>query len=281
MLATPAPHMPTASVEMVSPDTAAQWLAQNTINRNIRNSLVRTYARDMAAGNWQLTGEAIKFDTDGCLRDGQHRLNAVIQSGATVPMFVIRGIAPEAQSVMDTGAKRTAGDALALRGYKNASTLAASARLALNLEQSGRERIPTHNTMFTHSEVADYIEQHPDLSDAVSNARSFMEYVDLQPSAIAVAWWMFSQRDPEACRDFFTAIANNSTKGPGDPRNTLLRRIAAARRSGESISRGVALYYLVRSWNAWRAGEDLHVLKAKSGTGNNGEVKPMPMPRAM
>lgn len=136
--ALPSEHVtPSAQVEAITPDMAEAWLKANTRNRRLRQEVVNAYAADMAAGRWQFTGETVKFDRGGNLSDGQHRLAAIAQSGATVPMLVIRGLDPDAQHVMDTGAKRTAGDALALDGVKNTTTVAAGARLAL-LWSSGR-----------------------------------------------------------------------------------------------------------------------------------------------
>lgn len=96
----------------VTPELAAQWLATNTTtNRKISQPTVNGYAHDMIRGKWQVTGETIKFDTDGRLIDGQHRLTAVVVSHRTVQMFVATGIPTEAMSVLDTGRTRSAGDA--------------------------------------------------------------------------------------------------------------------------------------------------------------------------
>ena len=120
-----------AEIVHVTPDTAQSWLSRNTSNRNLKTTKIALYARDMAAGNWLLTGEAIKFSADGTLLEGQNRLHAVVASGATVPMFVIRGLDPAVQGVMDTGAPRTGGDALTMRGINQAKDVAAAASTLL------------------------------------------------------------------------------------------------------------------------------------------------------
>ena len=45
-----------------------------------------------ATGGVAVNGEPIQIAEDGTLLNGQHRLNAVIESGATVPMLVVRGL---------------------------------------------------------------------------------------------------------------------------------------------------------------------------------------------
>lgn len=59
-----------------------------------------------------MTHQGIAFDKNGILRDGQHRLTAIVDEGRDAKMVVTFGIAPEAFSVMDTGSRRTASDVL-------------------------------------------------------------------------------------------------------------------------------------------------------------------------
>ena len=40
-------------------------------------------------GEWQLTGEVIKLDDEGRVRDGQNRLHAIVEAGVPVRSVVI------------------------------------------------------------------------------------------------------------------------------------------------------------------------------------------------
>lgn len=102
------------SVETITPKQAEKYLQFNTSNRTLRKTLVNTYAKDMASGNWKLTHQGVAFNCDGTLLDGQHRLAAIVQSGVAVQMLVARGVDSRSQLVMDDHAKRNAGDALSL-----------------------------------------------------------------------------------------------------------------------------------------------------------------------
>ena len=257
---------PTATLERVTPEVATTWLARNHHNRNIRSKSVALLARDMAAGNWRFTGEAIKFDTDGTLLDGQHRLMAVVQSGASINMLVIRGLDREAQLVMDSGAKRSAADALGWSGHKNTNLLAAAARLGLEIERGDTNRV------FTHSEVVAYVDENPDLLEIVGTANNARKYLPMKPAAIAYSWLLLSRLDPKAAAQFFDALVNNATDGKGDPRNTLLRRLSVARQNKETLRAATEVQFVVRAWNAWRRGEDLHILRAKAANGHGSSV---------
>lgn len=128
------------SVETITPDQAEKYLQLNTNNRHLRKLLVNQYAKDMTAGNWKLTHQGIAFNCDGTLLDGQHRLAAIVQSGATVEMLVARGIDSRSQLVMDDHAKRSAGDALSLsRGERITQSQVAIIRAAVELSQ-GRNK---------------------------------------------------------------------------------------------------------------------------------------------
>ena len=163
--------MPTnVTVEWTSytADKAKVLLRKNVHNRNIRRHVVEAYARDMAQGNWQPTGEAVKVSNDGILLDGQHRLAAVIYAcenlglDKPVTMLTIRGLPTATQDVMDTGIARKASDALQLEGVTHASATAAAVKVLIRLE---RGTIFDHSpgaSRVTHAEILDWLAEHPE-----------------------------------------------------------------------------------------------------------------------
>lgn len=95
----------TSSVIYITPEMAKEWLKKNTVNRNISVQKVQNYARDMRAGEWHMNGEPICFRKDGSLADGQHRLTAISQQSAPIPMMVVWGIDNDV-TVYDRGRNR-------------------------------------------------------------------------------------------------------------------------------------------------------------------------------
>lgn len=97
-------------VEKITPAKAKEYLKRNVNNPRGKNSLnrriVKTYAEDMINGRWELNGECLVFDEDGYLKDGQHRLAAILLSGKTIEMCVIRGVGRDVD-IFDVGWKRT------------------------------------------------------------------------------------------------------------------------------------------------------------------------------
>lgn len=239
----------TAAVEVVKPATAEEWLGKNQINRAVRDRVVAAYARDMASGNWRVTGEGIKFAASGRLLDGQHRLHAVVRADVAVPMLVVRGVAEDAQELMDSGAGRTAGDALRLRGEANYSTLAAAARLAIGYEAG---RINSNGDKTTHAEIIGFIGDNEDLRYAVELAASWRYGIDVPISVLVVAIWRLYRINAEDCLTFFSQLANKTDLRSGDPVLALLNRLTEVRRSNRRLDRADYLSLIFRAWNLWR-----------------------------
>lgn len=96
-------------VVRMTPDMARDILKNNPNNRNVKRDRVSLYATEMEKGRWQLNGESIVIDENGNLKDGQHRLMAVVKSQCTVPMIVVTGVDADC-SIYDRGSSRSVRD---------------------------------------------------------------------------------------------------------------------------------------------------------------------------
>lgn len=111
--------------EKITPKKAADYLKKNTINRSLREETVKAYEADMRRGKWVRTHQGIAFNDRGNLIDGQHRLSAIVRSGATIEILVTRGIPAligkeHTMDAVDRGVARTIGDQLRLQhGFTN------------------------------------------------------------------------------------------------------------------------------------------------------------------
>lgn len=265
---------PSASVVMVDPATAQRWLDRNTHNRPLSPGLVTLYARDMKAGKWQITGEAVKFAADGTMLDGQHRCAAVVKSGVTVPMFVVRGLSVDVQSAMDTGRKRSASDALHLTGEKNTSSLAGGARYAIGVQNVGHEKAQWYKA--TTAEIAEFIADNPDIREAADIAVTVSRRIDCTPSLTAYAYWRLARVSRPSAAAFFTAAANKVGLADGDPVIALTNTLADARRARKVLPHAAVVSCIFRAWNTRRDGRTMRVVKVNS---TNGGLIPVPEPR--
>lgn len=136
----------------VTPDQATKWLEGNTHNRALRQNVVERYARDIKAGKWRLTHEAIAFGPDGCLIDGQHRLWAIIEANTPARLLVVRGVSLEALRVINSGLVRSTGDHLRLGYNVHASNMEVA--IARRIARTSAHQRPTtdevHRALTTH-----------------------------------------------------------------------------------------------------------------------------------
>lgn len=97
---------------LITKQQAAKWLDRSHLNRAVNDSVVDSYRRVMEAGLWDTrpSQSPIALDRDGNLINGQHRLQAIILSGKSVPSVVVRGVAEEAWDALDSGKVRSGYD---------------------------------------------------------------------------------------------------------------------------------------------------------------------------
>ena len=259
-----------ATIETVTPELAREWLAMNTRNRLKKPGKIKQYARDMAAGRWQLNGEAIKFDLNGILLDGQNRLSAVILAECAVQMLVIRGLDSDVQITMDSGAGRTAADNFAIEGEKNATILAAGIRCALTVDAVGYSYLGRYQV--SKSEVAEFFAKHPEFGIASHHACRTARFIDCRPGLVAYAIWRFMALNPQEALDFFSDAASCVGLEAGDPALVLAQRFAEARRRREVLTDEMRISMIFRCWNDRRSGRSRTVLKVNSTKGGIIEV---------
>lgn len=135
----------TAEFMMVTPKMADEWLTdynrqiekgENTNRRNNPDD-VKRYRADMASGAWVPNNQGIAFDEHERLIDGQHRLWAIKESGATVPLLVVRGLPVEynngilvrTRDTIDFGHPRSVRGQWQMDGIAYSTLLASAIRL--------------------------------------------------------------------------------------------------------------------------------------------------------
>ena len=251
----PVAASPTTSIETVDPETAQVWLGKNSKNRSLRRRLVSTYARDMKSGRWQFTGDAVKFAAGGHLLDGQHRLHALVEADVSLPLLIVRDLPADTQAVMDTGAKRTAADALTLDGEHNSTTLAAIALMIANGGGMTRSSVST-------SEILALVESDPSIRWAAETINSF-RIPSMTSSVLGYTYWRLSSVDAVAAHAFFDALSSLVGLPAGSPILALHRRLSGGldRRSRSHAYRQETVACVFMAWNAWRKGESRSIIK--------------------
>jgi len=154
-------------VETITKEKALEYLAVGGENRTYRRRYADLLAGKLVREEWQVNGDSIRFDTDGKLRDGQHRLQMVAQTGIPIDVVVVRGIAPESFVTIDTGKKRNLSDVLAIRGEPNAVFTAAALYWA-RLYLAGTQWRGAPGQGPSHEQMVEFFERHLGLRESVA-----------------------------------------------------------------------------------------------------------------
>lgn len=251
---------PTAEFVTVGPSLAREWLGRNEGNRNVKNIKIATYTRDIIADQWLITGESIKFDWNGRLIDGQNRLHAIIKAGRPVTILVVRGLDPRVQKVLDTGAKRSAGDALKMSGHgHNPHVLAATIKLLVAWDNGTLDSAYSSAPDVTHSEVLKFYTENTGLDSAVALSTRTYKAIGATPSPLAACIYLTAVVDAEASFRFFSELGDLDLGEKDTPKNTLYKRLQSLR--NEKVVPAQQVYFILRAWNAWRDNKPLRGMK--------------------
>jgi len=243
----------------ITPMMAEAMLAYNSDNRPISVSHVASLAREMLNGNWEHTGESIKFSDDGHLNDGQHRLRACISAGVPFATDVRFGIPRASFAVTDRGRKRTAGDIFAIYGVKNHNHMAAASMLVWRYD-NGTLMSPSARP--SSQELYDFYCDLGDLQGSISYGRAFY-MAKIAPISIMTAMhFVCARKDRRSADDFFTRAATGvGIASQSDPaqrlRTRLIERLTAHSRMLD-VSVGA---FTIKAWNAYRSGRPLGVIR--------------------
>lgn len=245
---------------MVDPDLAREWLRRNKLNRRMRHSVTLFYADQIAHDQWrQDTPEAIAFDVDGNLLQGQHRLEGIIEADRPVRLLVATGVAAESRLVLDTGVSRTGPDALHMR-YRDlkpgqAQAFASAIR---GLEAWRREpkkgpheniasRIPNVVLVDKLKEYRGGLERFYSAADAIHHA----------PVRGGLGLWLtmlyaFGLLSVEQTLDFADKVATGANLPLAHPALTLRDRLNRMPTGDTKPRRQTNARLIVYAWNAYR-----------------------------
>lgn len=262
----------------VTPRIAKQLLEMNTRNRKISPTNLAKVSLQMQRDEWQLNGEAIKVAKDGRILDGQHRLQAAVDTDTTFPTLIVYGLEENTQATMDTGTVRPLGTHLSLKGYKDSNSLAAIVTAIVRSEQwniNASVSGGSHSYTITNQQVFDRLEIEPSLTELPGLVKRLAR-IGLPGKTAGLLYYKFSEINGEDTQDFFDRLHTGAGLDRDHPvltlRNTLISLKENAK--GQANQRHVSAI-TIKAWNKYRDGEESRQLKFRVG-GANPERFPEP-----
>jgi hypothetical protein len=245
--------MITTKMELITPSVASAMLEGNVDNRTVAEAIVNQYASDMAAGRWALSGQPIIISDDGYLNDGQHRLLAIVKSGMSVEMLVVRGVSRESRSVVDIGKVRSAGNVVSMFHVPNGNAIAALANMVLSWEATGKKSMGRR----FHVGKAGVIERAKSdprliMSDRIAGTTKDV----ILRKHVSFARYIIA--DSAKSDSFFERLADGAGLEHGHPILTLRNWFL---RQGRRVPDAVAIEAILRAWCAFRDGRSISMIK--------------------
>jgi len=256
---------PFAEVVTIDPALAHLLLQRNPAdeNRKLSQSIVERYAADMAGGRWKgLNGQTIVISNDGYLNDGQHRLNAIIECGGSIPFTIVFGAERESRMTLDQNKVRTSGDYLGMSGFKYPNEVAAIASIVYHY-QAGTLSASKDGQTYSNSRVKptkaflhnfavqniDDIERGLEAVTASSCRRIST------PSRIAAALILIARASNwEDAESFMAKVIDGDSLGKTNPAFVARERLISERMAGV-VPVVRTLEIMFRAWNAHRRGD--------------------------
>jgi len=244
-------------VVMINPEMAERYLGRNLNNRPLSESWAKELARRIKRNEWKLNGEAIKFSSDGYLLDGQHRLKAIIISGTSVPVLLIRGVDRSSFDTMDQGKSRGAADILAINGEKNANLIASAAKIVFLFKENKEN--PVFNNRVTPIQIEKTLALYPEIRQSAAVAEKVKKI--LIPSVAASLWVLFWQKDRDLANEFFARLEDGAGLSKHHPIKTLRDRLIINSASITRLRQKILCAFVIKTWNAVRAGKEMRICK--------------------
>lgn len=257
------------TLEKITPEDADSMLQDRFPGqRAVRAKHVERLASDMKSGRFHTGPDAIVL-IKGKLANGQHRLEAVKQSGKTQLFIVLRSEDNTLYYVMDTGIKRTVGDSLGV-GFSKA--IPAIARWVICHDNGhvfiGRSGGSVSKST-THAEIVEWCENNIEqLTDSAKYSAAIYIKSRIMPQSIAGALHFLASRAGKKTEaEAFLNEVYTGDGSEGKASNDLRNRLVINQTTKAKLSAGYLLMLCMKAFGFWTKGRRPGVLKVLDGEG--------------
>lgn len=250
----------------ITPDYAKELLKLNTNNRPVRGGHVKFLSAIMTRGEFQFNGDAIRISESNVILDGQHRLLAIIKSGITLKVVVIRGLQNSAFKTIDVdGMKRTSGQVLGLNNIKNYNGVASATRLYFLLKQNGDPFNTTNSPSAT--QILNMADSNPLIAECVSTITGMAwikKYLKLSIGSFLLA--VFAEKNKEKAFEFFNMLDSGASLCSDNPIYLLRERIISDSATvGSKIDQTYIVKLAFKTFNYYLTNKKIKCLKLVAG----------------
>ncbi len=244
-------------VEKITPSKAREWLKLNTHNRKISKHNLGRIESAINNNEWILNGESIIMNGTRVL-DGQHRLQAVINTGKSIDSVVVRGLDEKVFPTLGSGKVRSFKDTCDIKGESNSQLLSAA---VMWIERYMRGMI--NEKGFTTPTLLDTLRKHPKIRDSVAFVAA-LKCKTINPSVLAGAHYIFSKKNKEMADVFCSRMATGESLTKNNPIYVLREKIVKSKMNKVRYRPHDQMAMCIKAWNHLRDGKTIKVLQVPS-----------------
>ena len=237
-----------ATVVTITQELAKDYLKRNNQNRKVKKTTLNFYKNQMRDGNWKENGEPIIIDVNGVIKDGQHRLMAVAETGYAYRVPVISGISTDVMDTIDTGTNRTASDILELEGFKYASLLASFIKIILSKSLASGNSSAKHVNV-SNSDILKFAESKKEYLELIAKEAdkiSSLQVVKILTSSI-LSYYIYTYGNTEETRLFLKNITGTFRK-PKSATDYVFKKLTLSKTGDHRLSLGDKQAYIERAY---------------------------------
>jgi hypothetical protein len=250
----------------VTPGICTDWMKNRVCNRvPLRSYNVEKFREILRTGQFRTTHQGFALDVHGCLIDGQHRAQAIIDTGISVTAQVTYDLDPDAFTAIDGGRVRTAGDHVAQvtgMAQNNANYYGATLKVLRNRAE-GLHWTRWSTGKLTADEIPDLMAAWPIPESRISRMLVKGRQCHASGTGLIISHQIILEKWSERVAElFFSCIGDASRDHVGkDPRaiytNTMLN-VNKGVISRDSIQQSAQA---IKAFNALITGETIGTLK--------------------
>lgn len=238
-----------------------------SIQRRPTQPHISFLAAQMQSGKWIVNGDSIRFDTNGNLQDGLHRLMACIRANTSFTTIVVFNLSPRAILTIDNQKRaRRFSDILDVTfGRLKYSTATASFINFITEFKNGRYNMAIRGGMgihgenaynatdiFTkvdyfsanHEQISLFVEENAKLHDVGNGLLKEKEFIGLK--------WVCSKRDNKMADDFFTKLSRSVGIEENTPLLYVSKKLTAARKKNpekkDKLTDSEVIYLVIKGF---------------------------------
>jgi hypothetical protein len=265
------PHQYSEVIDL-TPRLAAELLANKAPNRSIKPRHLARIEASLAKGERLVTHQGIALDWFGRLVDGQHRCQAVVNTGIPMRVQITYGLDPAAFKYMDDGSDRLNSDTLHVAGYEGSSRIPGIIQLVRQYDEKPTGAWDRQRVRMDADEILEWAIKFGDLHPFITlgdQMRRGMGNLGYAPVFSAVAYVV--DRDSGLSLEdlrpaFWEPMMTGAGMDLGDPRLAFTRfaRNTYQNRTGSTMSQMRPHFgALIKTYNAWILGKPVKMMAFK------------------